>query len=53
VLTGGLDGIAKLSYVSLTAAIDDLCGRLQRDLTADERVQLGIPAGEATCPQSR
>jgi WD40 repeat protein len=33
------------------ATIRDLCGRLIRDFTAEERAQFGINDNEPTCPQ--
>ncbi len=51
VLTGGSDNIARLWYTEYHATIGDLCRRLTRDFTDDERVKYNIPDKEPTCPQ--
>jgi hypothetical protein len=50
VLTGGADGIVRLWHADLNDAIADLCSRVQRDFTPEERVQYGIPDDGPTCP---
>jgi len=49
VATAGWDGTFRLWYADLNDTIADLCGRLLRDLTAEEREQYGVGEGE-TCP---
>jgi len=50
VLTASTDGTARLWDVDINDTIADLCARLQRDFTAEERAQYGIPDDGPTCP---
>lgn len=50
VLTAGAEGVARLRYIDLDDTIADLCSRLQRDFTPEERAQYGIPDDGPTCP---
>ena len=43
VLTASTDGTARIWDAELADAVADLCARLQRDFTAEERAQYGIP----------
>ena len=49
VATASWDGTFRLWYTDINDTIDSLCGRLLRDLTAEEREQYGVGQG-ATCP---
>jgi WD40 repeat protein len=51
VLTGSGDRTARLWYTNLDDAIGALCGRLQRDFTAEERAQYSITDNAPTCPK--
>jgi len=44
------DHTARLWDVDINDTIADLCARLQRDFTAEERAQYGIPDDGPTCP---
>jgi WD40 repeat protein/serine/threonine protein kinase/DNA-binding XRE family transcriptional regulator len=50
VLTAGADGVARLRHVEINDTIADLCSRVQRDFTPEERAQYGIPEDGPTCP---
>jgi hypothetical protein len=50
VLTAARDGIARLRHIALNDTVADLCSRVQRDLTPEERAQYGIPDDGPTCP---
>ena len=50
VLTAGADGVARLRYIALDDTIADLCSRVQRDFTPEERDQYGVPDDGPTCP---
>ena len=50
VLTSGLNQPVTLWNADYQAAIRDLCNRLSRDFTAQERQQFGITDTAATCP---
>jgi WD40 repeat protein/transcriptional regulator with XRE-family HTH domain len=50
VLTGSSDGTIRLWIVDYHQLLEDLCSRLLRDLTADERTQYNITDTTATCP---
>jgi WD40 repeat protein len=52
VLTGSGDRTARLWYTNLDDAVSALCGRLQRDFTAEERAQYGIADDGPTCPKN-
>jgi WD40 repeat protein len=52
IVTGSADGTVRLWYADLNDTIDDLCRRLPRDLTEEEREQYGITGGEPTCPNA-
>jgi WD40 repeat protein len=49
VVIGSFDGMAQRTPVDLDALIHSVCGRLLRDLTAEERTIYGIDDNEATC----
>ena len=49
VVIGSFDGVAQRTPVDLDALIHSVCGRLLRDLTAEERTIYGIDDNEATC----
>ena len=50
ILTGSSDGTARLWDVDYHTTMDDLCSRLLRDFTDDERAQFGITDHSPTCP---
>jgi WD40 repeat protein len=50
VLTAGGDQPVTLWNADYQAAIQDLCTRLKRDFTADERTQYNIADNKPTCP---
>ncbi len=50
VALGSSDGTVIVSSVSLEALAADVCARLTRDLTAEERIAYGIDASTPTCP---
>lgn len=50
VVTASWDGTFRLWYTDIHSTIKLLCGRLLRDLTAEERAQYGITGEGATCP---
>jgi WD40 repeat protein len=50
VLLGLRTGTARLAYVDYRAAVRDLCARLTRDFTDDERSEYHILGNEPTCP---
>ena len=50
VATGGYDGTVRLWYTDLNLTIADICRRLMRDFTADERQRYGITDNRPTCP---
>ncbi|MEO8391753.1 MAG: protein kinase [Chloroflexota bacterium] len=50
VLTASLDGTARTWDVDYNTTLDNLCSRLVRDFTADERAQFGITNSDPTCP---
>jgi hypothetical protein len=50
VLTAARDGIARLRHIDLNDTVADLCSRVQRDFTPEERAQYGIPDDGPTCP---
>jgi hypothetical protein len=52
VLTGSLDGTARLWDTDYHDTIRYLCSRLLRDFSDDERAQYGIPNDGPTCPKS-
>ena len=52
IVTSGADGTARLWYTDLNDTIDDLCGRLPRDFTEEEREQYDIASDEPTCPNA-
>jgi WD40 repeat protein/class 3 adenylate cyclase len=49
-LTGSADGTARLWDVDYHTTMDDLCSRLLRDFTDEERAQFGITDKDPTCP---
>lgn len=49
-LTGSADGTARLWDVDYHTTMDDLCSRLLRDFTEEERSQFGITDNSPTCP---
>ena len=49
VLTGSTDGAVRLWDVEIADTVADLCSRLQRDFTTEERAQYGIPDDGLTC----
>ncbi len=49
VVIGSFDGVAQRTPVDLDALIYSVCGRLLRDLTAEERTIYGIDDKQATC----
>jgi WD40 repeat protein/transcriptional regulator with XRE-family HTH domain len=49
VLTGSSDGTIRLWIVDYHKLLEDLCSRLLRDLTADERTQYNIMDNTPTC----
>jgi WD40 repeat protein/serine/threonine protein kinase/DNA-binding XRE family transcriptional regulator len=52
VLTAARDGIARLRHIDLDDTVADLCSRVQRDFTPEERAQYSIPDDGPTCPGS-
>ncbi|HKY55548.1 MAG TPA: WD40 repeat domain-containing protein, partial [Anaerolineales bacterium] len=52
VLTGGVDGIARLWFIDYHNTIEYLCSRLTRDFTDEEREQYNIMDKTPTCPKS-
>ncbi|GAB4433049.1 MAG: hypothetical protein OHK0015_21370 [Chloroflexi bacterium OHK40] len=50
VLTASTDGTVRLWEVALADTVADLCSRVQRDFTPEERAQYGIPDDGPTCP---
>jgi WD40 repeat protein len=50
VVTASWDNTFRLWYVDINDTIADLCARLPRDLTAEEREQYGITDEGPTCP---
>jgi WD40 repeat protein/transcriptional regulator with XRE-family HTH domain len=51
VLTGSSDGTIRLWIVDYHELLEDLCSRLLRDLTADERTQYNLTDNALTCPK--
>lgn len=51
VLTGSLDHTARLWNIDYADFVDDVCARLLRDFTDEERKQARITDAEPTCPQ--
>jgi WD40 repeat protein len=51
VLTGSLDGTARLWETDYRDSVADVCARLLRDFTKEERAQAHISDQEPTCPQ--
>ncbi|WP_448539560.1 WD40 repeat domain-containing protein [Roseiflexus sp.] len=51
VLTTSTDGAARLWDVEIADTVADLCSRLQRDFTPEERAQYGIPDDGPTCAE--
>jgi WD40 repeat protein len=49
-LTGSTDGTIRLWVVDYHKMVNDLCSRLLRDLTADERAEYNITDMTPTCP---
>jgi WD40 repeat protein/class 3 adenylate cyclase len=49
-LTGSADGTAMLWDVNYHTTMEDLCSRLLRDFTEEERAQYGITDNAPTCP---
>ena len=50
VATGGYDGTVRLWYTDINRTIDDICRRLIRDFSADERQRYDIIGNQPTCP---
>ena len=53
ILTGSLDGTARLWETDYRDFVADVCARLLRDFTDEERLQAHITHQEPTCPQGR
>jgi len=51
VATGGFDGTVRLWYTDLNRTVDDICRRLTRDFSDDERTRYGITDTTPTCPK--
>jgi WD40 repeat protein len=51
VATGGFDGTVRLWYTDLNRTVDDICRRLIRDFSDDERTRYGISDATPTCPK--
>jgi WD40 repeat protein/transcriptional regulator with XRE-family HTH domain len=50
VATGGVDGTVRLWYTDLNRTVDDICRRLIRDFSDDERERYNINDERPTCP---
>ena len=50
VLTGSDDTTARTWDIDYHTTLNDLCSRLVRDFTPDERAQFGITDSDPTCP---
>jgi WD40 repeat protein len=50
VLIGSSDGVAQVAYVELDMLIQDVCARVLRDFTEQERTVYGIREPRSTCP---
>jgi WD40 repeat protein len=50
IVTAARDGQVRVWDVAIERVVERLCARVLRDLTADERLQYGIGAGQAVCP---
>ena len=49
-LPAGFAGVARMYYANLVDAVRDLCGRLLRDFTDEERTAYDITDTTPTCP---
>ncbi|HUS15944.1 MAG TPA: adenylate/guanylate cyclase domain-containing protein [Chloroflexia bacterium] len=50
IVTGSADGTARRWDTDFHDTLRDLCSRLRRDFTADERLRYDLPDQAATCP---
>jgi WD40 repeat protein len=50
VVSGSFDGTVRLWYTDINDTIDELCGRLLRDLTEAERAQFNVSGEGPVCP---